>query len=166
MSTPTKMALIDHSKKIGEPGQYRLLNPADDIDQTLAKARNLGLEIRWYWEGFRTSGGEQVPFKIIRTEIPPGVIQGEHHHLTSHEVSVVESGEIYFVDNTSGQTLTREQILAQGTLVRSGGAITEEPGLNHTVANLLDDRAVFTTYQVIRTEQEFRPDRITAGHQK
>ncbi len=162
MGIPDKLAVLDHSKKEGEAGQYGAFGPehADAFETIIDDARIKGWEIRWYWINITTKGNrERVPFKIIRTEIPPNTIQKLHHHETVHEVSVIEDGELWFYDHEGDEEFKFDNIIQNGYAVRAGEMVIEEPGIPHTVANFSGKRATFITYQVIRTDEEFVEDR-------
>ncbi len=154
------IALIDPKKKQGEQGQYVLLKGSrTELAEAVAAARLLGKEVRYYFKDVVCVNGEKMPAKVVITEIPPGHVQPFHAHDTVHEVSTVDEGEVIAVES---ETLTEDDaysIKKQGVRLYEGDMMVADPGKKHTIANLSDVYARFTTVQVARVPyEEFSAD--------
>ncbi|MBU1202545.1 cupin domain-containing protein [Patescibacteria group bacterium] len=146
------IAVLDHSKELGQPGQYSSYkgDELEDLASIVAAAKTNGFEIRYYYKDLHTSASEIIPTKIIITDIPPMTVQKFHSHQAVHELSVVTDGEIVVIDSDVLNEADVEAIRSQGVALRVNDMVIEDPGVRHSVANLTDSYATFTTVQTAR----------------
>lgn len=149
------VAVIDPKKRHGEAGQYVKYAPDDPTLATVVSvARSAGCEVRYYFSDVKTIAGEEIPLKIIVTEIPPGHVQPFHTHETVHEVSVVDEGTITEIESDTLEEVDVVAIKKAGTKLSVGEMVVEEPGKRHTIANFTGEYAKFTTTQSARMQRE------------
>jgi len=154
-----EIAIIDPKKGYWESGQYvkydaRKLSQMNQVE-IVVTARNAGKEIRYYYQHMITFGGENVPAKLIVTEIPPGHIQPIHTHLDVYEWTWVVEGELIAIDCVGATAHLTEKdwvdIVKHGTILAPGDTVLAEPGVRHTVMNRGPERyCVINTVQVGR----------------
>ncbi|MBT6691656.1 cupin domain-containing protein [Candidatus Parcubacteria bacterium] len=156
-----KVAIIDPRKKMGEEGQYTTHTGSQEaLETVIGDAREAGMELRYYYTDMSDGNGENVPIKVIVTEIPPYHVQPFHTHSNVHEVSTVLFGEVVAVDSDTLVEANHQEIEEVGTVVKRGGSIIADRGVRHTVANFSDSVAVFITQNVLPLPkgEDFEPD--------
>ncbi len=136
------IAIIDPTLQYGDVGQYVKFAGTDPKrEEYLRDAKERKCEIRYYCAALKTARGEDVPFRVLFAEVPPGHIQPFHTHEKIHEVLVVCSGEITSVVHPSLTEKDVAGIRKHGQLVTEGSVAVSEPGDRHTIANLGDEYA-------------------------
>ncbi len=152
-----EVAVIDFSKKYGEPGQYIKHSGQDkgiDLIKVISVARLAGKEIRYYYQDLTTSNGEKIPAKVIITETPPGFVQPFHVHDKIHEITRIDQGELFVIESEILKESDLEEIKKQGQTLEVGDMVIEDPGVRHTHLNISDKWTVTTTVQTAKKEFE------------
>jgi quercetin dioxygenase-like cupin family protein len=154
-------AIIDPAKKVKEEGQYKkfFVSETDDFRAIIDDARKKNLEIRYHYTDIENNEGGTVPVRLILTEIPPGHIQPFHVHKNCYEITVVEHGEVSYIEDDSLGNEDRQEIKNNSKVLRTGDMVFDDNGKRHTVANFSDAYAkVLTTQTPKPYAQAFAPD--------
>ncbi|MDD3531272.1 MAG: cupin domain-containing protein [Candidatus Pacebacteria bacterium] len=154
-------AIIDPAKKMGEEGQYTkyTVSETDDIDTHIGEARRNNFEIRYHYVDIRNNEGGTVPMKLIRTEIPPRYVQPFHIHKNCYELTVVEQGEVSYLEDDLLEREDIERIQKISRILREGDMVFDNEGKRHTVANISDAYVRVLTVQTPKPyTQDFIPD--------
>ena len=154
-------AVIDPSKEIQEEGQYTpyVVSETNDIDSIIRSAREKNFEVRYHYKDIKNNEGGSVPVKLIITEIPPGYVQPFHVHKNCYEITIVEQGEVSYIEDDS---LAREDICGikeASKILDEGDMVFDDEGKRHTVANFSSAYAkVITTQTPKPYSSDFNPD--------
>lgn len=154
-------AIIDPSKKIQQDGQYKKFFVAEtgDFQAIIDDARKNNFEIRYHFTDNKNNEGGVVPVKLIITEIPPGHVQPFHVHKNCYEITVVERGEVSYIEDDSLSNEDVQEIKNTSKVLRTGDMVFDDNGKRHTVANFSDTYVKVITTQTPRPyAQAFMPD--------
>lgn len=154
-------AIIDPSKKVQEEGQYTIFVVAEtpDPDSIINEARQRGFEIRYHYTDVENDEGGSVPVRMIVTEIPPGHIQPFHIHENCYEITVVERGEVSYVEHDFLEREDTEKVKEAAETLKEGDMVFDDKGKRHTVANFSSEYTkVITTQTPKPYGLEFKPD--------
>jgi hypothetical protein len=154
-------AVIDPSKKINEEGQYKKFTvlEVDNFLDIIADAREKNFEIRYHYNDVKNNEGGTVPVKFIITEIPPGHIQPFHTHNNCYEITVVDCGEVYYVEDDVLDVTDTQGVKKVARLLRERDMVFDDEAKRHTVANFSDKYARLLTTQTPRPySKDFVPD--------
>ena len=157
----TSFAIIDPAKKIKEEGQYKqfFVSETNDPRSIIDDAREKNFEIRYHYTDIRNNEGGSVPVKLIRTEIPPGYIQPFHIHKNCYEITVVERGEVAYIEDDSLEREDIQNVQKASRVLLEGDMVFDDTGKRHTVANFSATYAkVLTTQTPKPYTQDFVPD--------
>jgi len=150
----SKTAIIDTTKKYGESGQYRLLSASKKgLKVELAKARKKKFEVRYDYDLIRAAG-KKLPFRFIITDIPPGHVQPFHTHQNLHEVTIVLSGNVWYIENNTLSEIasSKNELKRKGVNLSEGDLVIDDKIKRHTVANFSRSYARMITIQSSKKE--------------
>lgn len=150
----SKAAVIDTAKKYGEKGQYQLFSASGKgLGNILNNARKKNFEIRHDYDLIKVMG-KKLPFRFIITDIPPRHVQPFHTHKALHELTIVLSGEIFYIesDRLSEKTSVKSEIKKNGVKLTEGDLVIDDKIKRHTVANFSRKYARMITIQSAKKE--------------
>lgn len=147
----SKVAFIDPKKKFGEEGQYVACYPKNKkMTRLIASARKKGMEIRYDYSLL----GDRTPYRFIITEIPPGHVQPFHSHKNLCEMTIVLSGEIFYIESkVLTESSSRSLLKKEGKKLVTEGRVVDTSWKRHTVANFSKKYAKMITIQSDNTER-------------
>lgn len=154
-------AIIDTSKKVHEDGQYKkfFVSETSDFHSVIESARQKNFEIRYHYMNVKNNEGGFVPFKMIVTEIPPGHIQPFHVHKNCYEITVVQHGEVSYIEDEFLGNEDVQDIKRISKILREGDMVFDDNSKRHTVANFSDVYVKVLTMQTPKPyTQDFAPD--------
>ncbi|TSC54581.1 MAG: hypothetical protein LiPW30_47 [Parcubacteria group bacterium LiPW_30] len=145
----SKAAVIDTTKKYGEKGQYKLFSSSSfGLKNILVNAKKKNFEVRHDYDLIKVMG-KKLPFRFIVTDIPPRHIQPFHTHKSLHEITIVISGEIFYIESNklSEINTSKSEIKKNGTKLVEGDLVIDDKIKRHTIANFSKKYARMITIQ-------------------
>ena len=154
-------AVIDPSKEMQENGQYKkfFVLETSDFQAIIDDARKRSFEIRYHYTDIKNNEGGSVPVKLIRTEIPSGYVQPFHVHKNCYEITIVEHGEVSYIESDSLNREDVQDIKKMSKILREGDMVFDDNSKRHTVANFSATYVKVVTTQTPKPySQTFTPD--------